>query len=321
LQMSKTLSLNEIAPEELMALRDRGVADFRTTQDLFDRDYPGQYLRLIKKVNVTVIALNPPTKGIKATLTNGGVSRVITGGTIFQERIINRLPEQIALSGGVNDQGAFQLRGEGEFLDPFEGTGVDTLWEFRMEKAANPFDYGSIADVLLSIEYEALSSFTYRQSVVQRLNSEPLSANLAISFKNNLPDQWFDLHSPAQVALPFTVDLSVNARDLAPNINGPKTIQHVAIYFLMKNGELFDQVVALGFNGAPGYEALPNENLISTRLNAQGFVSLQGLAGPEGPWTLRLQDTARTRALMAEDLVEDILLVINYGGETAPYSN
>lgn len=83
LQLSKTISLNEIAREELMALRDNGIANFRTTHELFDRDYPGHYLRLIKKVNVTVIALNSPIKGIRATLTNGGVSRVWTGGTLF----------------------------------------------------------------------------------------------------------------------------------------------------------------------------------------------------------------------------------------------
>ncbi len=320
LQMSKTLSLNEIAPEELMQLRDKGIMSFRTTQDLFDRDYPGQYLRLIKKVSVTVIALNPPTKGIRATLTNGGVSRVITGGTIFQERVINRYPEQIALSGGVSDYGVFQLRGEGEFLDPFEGTGVDTQWEFRMEKAANPFDYDSIADVLLTIEYEALNSFTYRNTVVQRLNNEDLSANLAISFKNNLPDQWFDLNNPDNTSTPFTVQFDVNARDMAPNINAPRSIEHVSLYFVMKDGEAFDQVVTLGYNNTPRYEATPNENLISTRLNAQGFVSLQGVAGPEGTWTFGLANTTRTRTLLADDLVEDILLVVTYGGSITPYS-
>ncbi|MBS1581141.1 MAG: hypothetical protein JST66_02970, partial [Bacteroidetes bacterium] len=319
LQMSKTISLNEIAPEELIRLRDRGVMAFRTTQDLFDRDYPGHYLRLIKQVSVTVIALNPPTKGIRATLTNGGVSRVITGGAIFQERSITRYPEQIALSSGVSDRGVFQLRSEGEFLDPFEGTGVDTQWEFRMEKAANPFDYASIADVLLTIEYEALSSSTHRQRVEQRLNSEPAPGSVAISFKNNLPDQWFDLHNPDQATARFAVEFQLNERDLMPNIAAPRTIDHVAVYFVMKDGLQYDQRVTLGYGPGPGYEAQPNDNLISTRSNAQGFVGLQGLAGPTGTWSFALEDSVRTRLLMAEDQVDDILLVITYSGDTSDY--
>lgn len=62
LQLTKTIALSELAPEELLNLRNTGIARFYTTQEHFDRDYPGQYLRLIKRVSVTVIALTPPTK-------------------------------------------------------------------------------------------------------------------------------------------------------------------------------------------------------------------------------------------------------------------
>lgn len=307
-----------------MALRDNGIANFRTTHELFDRDYPGHYLRLIKKVNVTVIALNPPTKGIRATLTNGGVSRVYTGGTIFQERVINRYPEQIALSGGVSDYGVFQLHGEGEFLNPFEGSGVDTAWEFRMEKAANPFDYGSIADVLITIEYEAMNSFLWRNTVVQRLNNEPATAGLAISMKNNLPDQWFDLHNSEQTDTPYEVKFQIGERDLAPHIMDAR-IASVSVYFLMRDGAEFDQVVALGHaaesgNEADVFEATPNENLISTRANGQGFASLVGDYSPVGAWTFGLEDTTRTRQLIGEDLIDDIFIVLTYDGDGAKYS-
>jgi hypothetical protein len=40
---------------------------------------------------------------------------------------------------------------------------VDATWELQMPKAANPFDYRTIADVLITLEYTALQSFTYRQ--------------------------------------------------------------------------------------------------------------------------------------------------------------
>lgn len=105
-------------------------------------------------------------------MANGGSSHVVVGGTIFQERVIKRFPEVVAFSSGVGDHGVFQLQPDGEFLHPFEGSGVQTAWEFRMEKAANPFDFNSIADVLFTIEYESLNSFLYRNTVAQRLNQE-----------------------------------------------------------------------------------------------------------------------------------------------------
>ncbi len=318
LQLSKTISLNEIAPEELMALRDGGIANFRTTHELFDRDYPGHYLRLIKKVSVTVIALNPPTKGIRATLTNGGVSYVWTGGTLFQERVINRLPEQIALSGGVGDYGVFQLRGEGEFLDPFEGTGVDTQWEFRMEKAANPFDYNSIADVLITIEYEALNSFLWRNTVVQRLNGEDATAALALSMKHNLPDQWFDLHNPEQTETPYMVNFQISERDLAPNITDAQNTA-IGIYFLMKDGATFSSSVTLG-TGEALFEATPNDNLISTRASGGGLNGLVGEYSPVNTWTFGLADTQETQGFFAEDKIDDILIIFSYSGVGAKYS-
>ena len=40
-----------------------------------------------------------------------------------------------------------------------------------MPKAANSFDYRTIADVLITLEYTALQSFTYRQQVIQQFNA------------------------------------------------------------------------------------------------------------------------------------------------------
>jgi len=317
LQMSKTISLSEIAPEELMRLRDKGIASFFTTEDHFDRDYPGHYLRLIKKVNVTVIALNSPTKGIRATLTNGGTSRVTTGGTIFQKREIKRYPEQIALSGGVGDYGVFQLQGQGEFLDPFEGTGVETQWEFRMEKASNPFNYDSIADVLLTIEYEALNSFIYRNTVTQRLDSEGAFAGLTISMKNNLPDQWFDLHNPGQTSTPNSVKFSISANDLAPNMGEGVQLDRVLVYVAMKNGASLNRSVKLIFENDLSSDKAVNENGIADMTDS----ALVGNT-PIGEWTFNVSQQIGggvTNDPFTNNLVDDIVIIMNYNGEGIKY--
>jgi len=300
-----------------MALRDRGIANFRTTHELFDRDYPGHYLRLIKKVNVTVIALNSPIKGIRATLTNGGVSRVWTGGTLFQERVINRYPEQIALSGGVSDYGVFQLQGEGEFLHPFEGTGVDTQWEFRMEKAANPFDFGSIADVLITIEYEAMNSFLWRNTVVQRLNSEDAAAALAISMKHNLPDQWFDLHNPEQTETPYEVSFRISERDLVPNISGDLSINRLLVYVLMKDGEAFTHEVTM----KQGESVRAASVVDGIARFPDGVVPNTG-PGPLGEWTIvfDVPSGSNTPNPFDEEKVDDVIVIFGYTGEGVLYS-
>jgi Tc toxin complex TcA C-terminal TcB-binding domain len=104
-----------------------------TPQSLFDRDFPGHYLRLVKRVRTSVIALIPPTEGIRATLSTSGTSRVVIGGDTFRNVVVRRDPETVGLSSPRDATGLFELMPDSqpELLLPFEGTGVDHLfWEY-----------------------------------------------------------------------------------------------------------------------------------------------------------------------------------------------
>lgn len=61
---------------------------FETPMELFDRDFPGHYLRLIKCVRTSVIALIPATEGIHATLATTGLSRVVVNRLATSKRSI-----------------------------------------------------------------------------------------------------------------------------------------------------------------------------------------------------------------------------------------
>ncbi len=219
LQLSKTISLAELEPVQMEQFRNSGVLDFYTTNRDFDRDFPGHYMRLIKRVSVSVIALTPPSKGIKATLLNGGISTVVTGGLIFQSKTIARNPERIALSSPYNDTGLLQFENDDRLLRPFEGSGVATNWELRMEKPSNDFDFRSIADVLLTIEYEALHDELYSQTIKGQLDSEPRGRSIVLSLKNNLPDTWFDLLNTEDESLGINSSFDIRESDLAPHVN------------------------------------------------------------------------------------------------------
>src|SRR6185436_8812146 len=126
---------------EFQHFRQTGVFTFATSMDMFDRDFPGHYIRLIKRVRTSVIALIPPTAGIRATLSTRGISyAVIKGGDMYQRVPVQRGPELVALSSPRDATGLFELDTQSEMLLPFEGAGVETTWEFQMPRAANFFD-------------------------------------------------------------------------------------------------------------------------------------------------------------------------------------
>jgi hypothetical protein len=68
----------------------------------------------------------------------------------------NWLPnQQIALSRGVNDAGLFVLDFHDERYLPFEGTGAVSKWTLSLPPDTNRFDFGTISDIIVKIQYTA----------------------------------------------------------------------------------------------------------------------------------------------------------------------
>jgi hypothetical protein len=329
LQLTKMIPLAQLVPLEFQQFRETGVLSFATPMDLFDRDFPGHYLRLIKRVRVSVVALIPPTQGIRATLSSTGLSRVVTGGDVFQIVPLRRDPETLALSSPTNATGLFELDAQGvDMLLPMEGTGVDARWEFRLPKAANQFDFSTIADVVLTLEYTALNSFDYYQDVIQSpALTRAISADRPFSFRHEFADAWYDLHNPDQSDDPMSVTLETTRDAFPPNADG-LAIQHVALY-IAPGGENRIELpdVELRFadeGGVAGGWARSIDGLISTRRGNAGAWNAMIGKSPVGLWTLRLPKTQSVRDLFTDpapqggerpiDRIADLLLVITFSG-------
>lgn len=288
--------------------------------EMFDRDFPGHYLRLIRRVRVSVIALIPPYLGIRATLSTTGTSRVVIGGDIFQKVRIYRGPEQVALSSAQNATGLFELDQQPEMLLPFEGIGVDTHWELLMPKAANLFDYSSIADVLITIDYSALNSFEYQQQVIQTLRPT-ITFDRAYSFRYNLADAWYDLHNPDQSATPMTVQFTTTRDDFPPNLEDLQ-IKDLALYFSRDTGQKFEVTVTsltfteAGSAGPLGGGAVSSEGLISTAGGNAGAWSAMAGRTPFGTWTLALPNRQEVKNWFSNEAIQEIVFVITYSGRT-----
>jgi hypothetical protein len=321
LQLSKTFSLARLAPLEFQRFRETGTLSFATPMQLFDQDFPGHYLRLIKRVRASVVALIPPNQGIRATLSTPGVSRVVIGGDVFQSVTVRRDPESVALTSPSNATGLFDLDAQSELLLPFEFMGVDTFWNLEMPRAANPFDYRTIADVLFTIEYTALASLDYRRQVIQRLD-RTVSADRAFSFRHQFADQWYELHNPDQAATPMTVSFSITRQDFPHNIEQIATGQ-VALYFALADGKtLKDFRAQLRFTEQGAQTAIGGaatatpDGIISTRLgNAPSWTPMINRS-PFGMWELALPDTPEVRSLFASEAISDIVFALTTSGLT-----
>ncbi|MBN1596038.1 hypothetical protein JW933_08950 [candidate division FCPU426 bacterium] len=317
-QLVKTFSLAQLAPFEFQQFKETGVMVFNTSMEYFNRDFPGHYLRMLKRVRTTVAALIPPTQGIKATLSAIGTSRLVANRNgLFQTITAFRQPESVALSSPINATGLFELESQSNMLLPFEGMGVDTIWELRLPKTSNFFDYSTLADVFLTFEYTALDSPEYRQQVLASLPSR-LSGERPFSFRHQFADQWYALHNPDQSATPMQVDFSIGREDFPPNLESI-ALQQVLLYFAGKKNGWVEIPITLTCQPLDGQIALGGEaatvaGLISTRQGNAGAWSLLIGENPAGTWHLTLPNTQVVKNWFSQGQIEDLLLVLAFSG-------
>jgi hypothetical protein len=321
LHLTQTFPLSQIVAFELQLFRDTGVLTFATPEVLFDREFPGHYLRLIKRIRISLIALLPAMRGVRATLSASGVSRTVVARGSFSTVTLRREPESIAFTSPINATGLFELEPETGLLLPFEGMGVDTVWRLELPKAANPFDFRSIADVVLTVEYTALDSAEYRQHVIRELDRR-FTGDRAFSLRNDYPDAWFDLNNPDTVEPDrrMTAVIPITTDDLPPHIED-LLVEHLTLFVLRKDSFTSELTVTSlshtsGGQTSTGGEVHTTAGIVSTRRpGGAPWLTLVG-ANPVGNWELRLPDDAPTRSWFSEELIEDIVVVITLSGNT-----
>jgi hypothetical protein len=339
LQLSKTISLAQSFPTEFVRFRDTGVVSFACQPEWFDQDFPGHYLRVLRRVRTSVVALVPTVDGIKARLSTAGTSHVTVDGAPFQTLTLPRGQEVVALTSPSNATGLFELdQQSSELLLPFEGLGVDVPWQFSMQPASNPnLDYSAVADVLITLDYSALESADYARQVVQQLGAER-QQQVVLSMRDRFADQWYDLHHAGEVdpAQQYMSTLTLTADDLPRNLRGVSVTQ-VSLYVdAPLDDELSDPKAFADRShlelsltrGTRGGAAFTNQyGLISTRTgtgsgplytgNAGALVPLIGTT-PAGDWTLTI-GPGRLRDRLAAGLVNDIYLILEVEGDMPAY--
>jgi hypothetical protein len=174
----------------LAQLQTTGSLEFKLTQLLFDRDYPGHYCRQISSVEIDLPVLAGPFEDVRATLLQVGSMTASRASVQSVQYLHNPDPEelapsdmlfnlrpgqQIALSVGIADNGMAAAKPDEGLLYPFENTGVVSAWELKWPWHKEPPQeaiLGSMNDVILRIRYTCKSgdqSFT--DSVKELVNA------------------------------------------------------------------------------------------------------------------------------------------------------
>jgi hypothetical protein len=142
---------------------------FSLDEGLFDLDFPGHYMRRIRCVTVTIPAVVGAFNGINATLTliqhKYRVSTLVNSAEEYASAATasatgafqtDNLPiTSVAICSGSDDPGAFNLSFGGPQSVPFEGAGAISTWRLEFPSTIRRFDFESISDVVLRVQYTA----------------------------------------------------------------------------------------------------------------------------------------------------------------------
>ncbi|MEI6268261.1 MAG: neuraminidase-like domain-containing protein [Methylococcaceae bacterium] len=163
-EITKHVSLLQLDPLALIALRQTGLCELTIPESLFDMDCPGHFLRRIKSVSLSLPCVTGPYTGVFCTLTLlSSVVRKSPAGSDYGQpsaddpRFVfdySRI-QSVVTSSGQADSGLFETNLRDERYLPFEGAGAISTWRLELPAVEAQFDYDTISDVILHIRYTA----------------------------------------------------------------------------------------------------------------------------------------------------------------------
>ena len=184
-ELARHVSLARLDPIALLKLKATGACDVTVPEWLFDLDSPGQYMRRLKTVAVSIPAVTGPYTGVHCKLSllrsSVRVSSVAGDGYARDEnaedgrfRDFSGAIQSIVLSSAQNDSGVFELNMRDERYLPFEGAGAISTWRIELPNDVPQFDFESISDVVLHLRYTAREAGHLRAAAAIHLKEDVL---------------------------------------------------------------------------------------------------------------------------------------------------
>ncbi len=204
-EITKQISLVLHDPLKLIEFKESGVCEVDLPEALFDMDYPGHYMRRIKNVSITIPCVTGPYTSINCTLTLLSNKTRINSTPVDpdvegedDDRFVANFGaiQSIVTSTAQNDSGMFELNFRDERYLPFEGAGVISRWRLDMPKDCNAFDFDTISDVIIKLNYTAREGGELlRGKATDELKG--LQQWRMFSAKHEFPSQWYRFLHPS----------------------------------------------------------------------------------------------------------------------------
>ena len=228
-EITKHVSLLQLAPVALLQLKETGQCEMSIPEDLFDMDFPGHYLRRIKSVSLTIPCVAGPYATVPCTLTllkhSVRHSNSVAGN--FARDIENDDPrfidsfgasQSIVTSTAQNDSGLFETNLRDERYLPFEGKGTISNWRLELPSKFRPFNYATISDVILHLRYTAREGGDLlKTGAVNNIddlfkNAEAAGWVRLFSMRHEFPTEWAMFQSARGASTTNAVELKINLK-------------------------------------------------------------------------------------------------------------
>jgi hypothetical protein len=358
-EITKHISLSLVSPTALIKLKETGICEFDIPELLFDLDYAGQYFRRIKSVSITIPCVVGPYTSVSAKLTllknrvrkngNNQTPYAYTGieDSNFSHNLVGM--QSVATSQAQGDSGMFELNFRDERYLPFEGAGVISSWRLELPVEFRSFDYDTISDVILHMNYtsrdggDALKQ-TVNTHVNDTLNKwmDEASENETglvrlISMRQEFSNDWhrfFDpqlLNDEQQISL-HQLEFEIKGQHFPYFLRKRElSLMNVILMLKLRNEE--DSVLAIGLplklvqgqgDSAVFVDPLTNDGLQTGVANLPSL-TYETTTSPLGWWKVQIDndelpnslkvDQANNIALPAaldRKKVEDLYLIFNY---------
>lgn len=228
-EMTKHVSLRQLDPRALIALRTAGQCTIDIDESAFDLDAPGHYFRRLRGAALTIPCVAGPYASVNCTLTllsssvrtspslGDGYDRTSADDGRFSDYYGG--VQSIVTSAAGNDSGLFEGgAGDDRYL-PFEGSGAVSQWRLELPTGAPQFDYDTISDVVLHLRYTARDGglalrSTATEALLARIGAASAvgSARL-LSVRHEFPTEWARFTTSVPSGQPPTAPLTLTLRD------------------------------------------------------------------------------------------------------------
>jgi Tc toxin complex TcA C-terminal TcB-binding domain len=297
LEMTTHVSLRQLDPMALLALKVTGACTVSVPEWFYDREGAGHYMRRIKNLSVTVPCVVGPYTSINCTVTlqssSVRTSSLLANGAYARagqedDRFVDYFgsTDVIVTSAATNDSGMFETNLRDERFLPFEGAGAISTWNLSLPIELAAFDYSTITDVILHIRYTAreagdpLGAQATKELQAMFDNAAQSSQALLFCLRFDFPTEW-------AVFVNGTADFTTTlTKALFPYaVQGAKKLTIDALTLYAANGESIASstptvdLAALSseLSGVSGAAAVsfPSDDILTREQTQEVFLLLQ----------------------------------------------